>query len=160
MKRERVVPVIIIAVIVIVAAAGGITLAVSPAARQRLALAEPETMGLTASGFVEAEEVAIAPELGGRVVALLVDEGEDVEAGQVLVRLDGTLLEAQIEATQATLDVAQARLAQAQAGARPEQIRQAEAALAQAQAARDGTYQAWQGHWWAPPRPRCPRRSH
>jgi HlyD family secretion protein len=144
MKRERVVAIIIIALIVIVAAAGGITLALSPAARQRLALAEPEASGLTASGFIEAEEVVIAPELGGRVVALLVDEGEDVEAGQVLVRLDGTLLETQIEAAQAALDVAQAGLAQAQAGARAEQIRQAEAALAQAKATRDGTYQAWQ----------------
>ncbi len=99
---------------------------------------------IQASGFIEAEEVAIAPELGGRVVELLVEEGDEVEAGQVLVRLDGTLLEAQIAAAQAALDVAQAQLAQAKAGARLEQIRKAEAQLAQAEAARDGAYQAWQ----------------
>ena len=78
------------------------------------------------------------------MVELLAGEGDEVEAGQVLVRLDGTLLEAQSEAAQAALDIAQAGLAQALAGARPEQIRQAEAALAQAQIARDGAYQAWQ----------------
>ncbi len=148
MKRKRIVPIIIIAVVVIAAAVAGIYFATNPAAwRQvqvQLALAETETSDLTASGFIEAEEVSIAPELGGRVVGLLVDEGDEVKAGQVLVRLDGTLLEAQIEVAQAALDVAEAGLAQARAGARPEQIRQAEAALAQAEAARDGAYQSWQ----------------
>jgi multidrug resistance efflux pump len=105
---------------------------------------QPKTNGLTASGFIEAEEVTIAPELGGRVLELLVEEGDEVEAGQILVRLDGTLLEAQIEAAQASLDLAQAQLAQAQAGARPEQVQKAEADLAQAQAGRDGAYQGWQ----------------
>jgi multidrug efflux pump subunit AcrA (membrane-fusion protein) len=107
-------------------------------------LTQPKASGLTASGFIEAEEVTIAPELGGRVIELLVEEGDDVEAGQVLVRLDGTLLDAQIEAAQAGLDLAQAQLAQAQAGARPEQVQKAEAELAQAQAGRDGAYQGWQ----------------
>jgi HlyD family secretion protein len=106
--------------------------------------AQPEADDLTASGFIEAEEVAVAPELGGRVLELSVEEGDDVEAGQVLAQLDGTLLEAQIEAAQAGLDMARAELAKAQAGARPEQVRKAEANLAQAEAGRDGAYQAWQ----------------
>jgi len=148
MKQEKMVPIVIIALVVIVAAAAGIYLAMNPAAWNQVAvqleLAEPEAGGLKASGFVEAEEVTIAPELGGRVVKLMVDEGDSVEAGQVLLRLDETLLQAQIEAAQAAVDVAQAGLAQAKAGARPERIRQAEATLAQAQAACDGAYQAWQ----------------
>jgi HlyD family secretion protein len=148
MKRKRIVPAIIVAVAVIVVAGVGVYFATHPAAWAQalveLELAEPEAGGLTASGFIEAEEVAVASELGGRVVELLVDEGEDVAAGQTLVRLDGALLEAQIEAARAALDMAQAGLAQARAGARPEQIRQAEAALVQAEAGRDGAYQAWQ----------------
>ena len=148
MKRERIVPIIIIAMVFIGVAAGGIYLAANPAILDQvlveMELTEPETGGLTASGFIEAEEVSIAPELGGRVVGLLADEGDEIEAGQVVVRLDGTLLDAQGEVAQAALDVAEAGLAQALAGARPEQIRQAEAALAQAEAARDGAYQAWQ----------------
>ncbi len=147
MKREKIVSIIVVVVAIVVAVAG-IYFATNPAAWQevlvQMELAEPEAEGLMASGFIEAEAVSIAPELGGRVVELLVDEGDEVEAGQVLLQLDRTLLEAQIEATQAGLDVARAGLAQALAGARPEQIRQAEANLAQAEAARDGTYQAWQ----------------
>jgi len=147
MKRDKMDPIAIIDADVIAAAEAGIYLAANPAARQQvlaqLELAAPETEGLMASGFIEAEEVAIAPELGGRVVELLADEGDEVEAGQVLVRLDATLLEAQIKVAQAGLEVAQAGLVQAQAGTRPEKIRQAEAGLAQAEAARDGAHQAW-----------------
>jgi multidrug resistance efflux pump len=78
------------------------------------------------------------------VIELLVEESDDVEAGQVLARLDGALLEAQIEAAQASLDMAEAQLAQTETGARPEQVREAEADLAQAKASRDGAYRAWQ----------------
>jgi multidrug resistance efflux pump len=120
------------------AAAVGLYFLANPAS------AQPDVGDLTASGFIEAEEVTIAPELGGRVVELLVEEGDVVTPDQVVARLDGALLDAQIGAAQASLDIAQAQLDQAQAGARPEQIRQAEAALAQAQAGRDGAYQGWQ----------------
>ena len=149
MKQNQIVPIIIIAGVLLIAAAAVIYFLANPAAWQSVAgqmdlSSQPKTNGLTASGFIEAEEVTIAPELGGRVLELSVEEGNDVEAGQVLVRLDGTLLEAQIEAAQAGLDLAQAQLAQAQAGARPEQVRKAEADLAQAQAGRDGAYQGWQ----------------
>jgi multidrug efflux pump subunit AcrA (membrane-fusion protein) len=148
MKQKQIVPIVIIIGVVLIAAAAVIYFLVNPAAWQQVAgqmeLTQPKASGLTASGFIEAEEVTIAPELGGRVIELLVEEGDDVEAGQVLVRLDGTLLDAQIEAAQAGLDLAQAQLAQAQAGARPEQVQKAEAELAQAQAGRDGAYQGWQ----------------
>jgi HlyD family secretion protein len=148
MKQEQIVPIVIIIGVVVIAAAAVIYFLANPAAWQQVTgqmnLSQPKTNGLTASGFIEAEEVTIAPELGGRVLQLLVKEGDDVEAGQVLVQLDSTLLEAQIEAAQAGLDLAKAQLAQAQAGARPEQVRKAEAELAQAQASRDGAYQGWQ----------------
>jgi len=148
MKRKQVVPIIIIAVVVVVVAAAGVYFATNPDAWQALqvemAMAEPAADGLMASGFIEAEEVAVASELGGRVIELRVGEGDEVEAGQVLVWLDGTLLDAQIEVAQAAVDVAEAGLAQALAGARPEQVRKAEADLAQAEAAREGAYRAWQ----------------
>jgi HlyD family secretion protein len=148
MKAERIVPIVIIAVVVLGAVAAGIYFALNPAvwaqALVELDLAQAEETGLTASGFIEAEEVAVAPELGGRVVELLADEGEEVEAGQVVVRLGGALLDAQIEVAQAALDVAEAGLDQVLAGARPGQIRKAEAGVVQAEAARDGAYQAWQ----------------
>jgi HlyD family secretion protein len=107
-------------------------------------LMPPATNEFVASGFIEAEEVDIAPELGGRVVALYTPEGAEVVAGQSLVHLDDALLEAQIEAARANVATATAALAQVKAGARPEQIRQAEIAVTQAEAAREGAYQAWQ----------------
>jgi len=147
MKGNRIALIVVVALAVVVAAAG-IAFATSrtgwPLISGQILPSGAQTDGLMASGFIEAEEVTVAPELGGRVVELLVKEGDGVETGQVLTRLDGTLLEAQIEVVQAALDVAQAGLAQVQAGVRPEQIRQAEAALAQAEAGRDGAFQAWQ----------------
>jgi HlyD family secretion protein len=148
MNRERIVPIVIVAVVVVGVAVAAVYVATTPSLLDRvlveMELAEPEAGGLTASGFIEAEEVSIAPELGGRVVELLADEGDEVEAGQVLLRLDGTLLDARSEVAESALEVAEAELNQALAGARPEQIRQAQAALAQAEAARDGAHQAWQ----------------
>ncbi|MDE3091150.1 MAG: efflux RND transporter periplasmic adaptor subunit [Chloroflexota bacterium] len=98
----------------------------------------------TASGFIEGEEITIAPEVGGRIEAITVEEGDRVTAGQELVRLDRAMLNAQIAQAQAGLDTAKAQLAQVKAGARVEDIRQAEAALAQAVAARDGAKRAWE----------------
>ncbi len=92
---------------------------------------------LLASGFIEAEEVEVAAELGGRVVALPFDEGDEVQAGDVLVQLDTALLEAQRDAAQAQLDITVAQRDLLRAGAREEIIRQAEAQVAIAQAAVD-----------------------
>lgn len=59
--------------------------------------------GLTASGDLRPrEEAAVAPEVTGyRVARVLADVGDYVRAGQILVQLDPTLIEAQIAASQA-----------------------------------------------------------
>jgi HlyD family secretion protein len=93
----------------------------------------------TASGYIEGEEVSIASEVGGRIELLAVNEGDPVKAGQELVRIERTVLDAQIAQAQAALDTANAQLAQVKAGPRTEDVRQAEAALAQAMVMRDGT---------------------
>ena len=98
----------------------------------------------TASGFIEGEEIAIAPEVGGRIEVITVQEGDVVKQGQELVRLDRAMLDAQIAQAQAALNTASAQLAQVKAGSRTEDVRQAEAALAQANAARDGAKKAWE----------------
>ncbi|MBK9055502.1 MAG: efflux RND transporter periplasmic adaptor subunit [Chloroflexi bacterium] len=66
---------------------------------------------LTASGTIEAVEIKVSPELGGRVAEVLVAAGDVVEAGQVVVRLDTTLLEGQLAQAQAGLAAANAQLA-------------------------------------------------
>jgi HlyD family secretion protein len=95
---------------------------------------------LVASGNIEAEEVSVAAEIGGRVVEMRVDEGDQVTAGKVVIRLDPTVLLAQREQAraavaqaQAAVDAAQAQLDLARAGARPEEIAAAQGAVAEAQ---------------------------
>ncbi len=105
---------------------------------------EDEPPGLVASGFIEAEEASVTTELGGRIVALYADEGDEVEAGQVLVRLDDSLLVGQIEMAEAELAVAEAQLAQVKAGVSEEALDVAEAQLQQAIAAREAARVAWE----------------
>lgn len=109
-----------------------------------LGLIDPPAYEVIASGFIEAEEIEVAPQLAGRIAALHVEEGDVVTAGTVLAHLDGSLLEARIESSRAGVEVAEAQVAQIEAGARPERIRQAEADLDRAVAARDGAYLGWQ----------------
>ncbi len=100
---------------------------------------------LTASGTIEATEVTVSPELAGRVVEALAAEGNRVSAGQVLIRLDDSLLQAQLKQTEAALAAAQAQHDAAQAnydllksGAQADQIRAAEEAVKAAEAAVSG----------------------
>ncbi len=98
---------------------------------------------LTASGIIEVEEVDLASEIGGRVVAIYVDEGDAVQAGQVLIQLDDVLLRAQLAQAEAAVDAARAALRRVEEGATPEELAQARAALSQALAARSGALEVW-----------------
>lgn len=70
---------------------------------------------LQASGTVEAREVIAAPEMGGRVSEVLVGEGQRVELGDVLLRMDDTLLMAQRDRASAALGSAMSALRTARA---------------------------------------------
>ncbi len=69
---------------------------------------------LAASGTVEAVQVQIAAELGGRVANVLVEEGQQVESGAALLNIDDELYQAQKQRAQAALALAQANLEAAQ----------------------------------------------
>jgi HlyD family secretion protein len=99
---------------------------------------------LSGSGTIEAEDVLITSEVSGRVQSLLVDEGQEVTAGQTLAKLDPALLEAQRDQAAAAVAVAEANLALLKAGSRPEDVAAAQGAVDQARAARDGAAQAYQ----------------
>ena len=96
---------------------------------------------LTASGVIQAEQVAIASEFGGRITEIPWDAGETVAAGELLIRLDTSVLDTEIAAAEALVTVAEAGLAQAEAGVRTGQIEVAQVQLAQAQAARNAATQ-------------------
>ena len=97
---------------------------------------------VVASGFIEGEEVVIAPETSGRIAEMVVDRGDEVQVGDVLVRLDDAVLESQRLEAEAGLAAARANLARVLTGARSEEISAAQAALAQAEAQREGAAQA------------------
>ncbi len=87
-----------------------------------------------ASGYVEATEVRVSPEVGGRIVELKVAEGDRVEVGALIARLDTADAELTIRRAEAERDQAVAQLRLLEAGARPEEIRQAQAQLDSAEA--------------------------
>jgi RND family efflux transporter MFP subunit len=85
---------------------------------------------VSATGNVGAERQATLPfGSSGEIAEVLVKEGQVVEAGDLLARLDTTSLEWQIARSQASLDTAQARLAQAQEPPSEEELASAQAAL-------------------------------
>ena len=65
------------------------------------------------SGFIEARDVDIALEAGGRIIDITAGEGDQVEAGMNLVELDDALLKAQEKQAEATVQLTQAYLQQA-----------------------------------------------
>src|SRR4051794_12026020 len=89
----------------------------------QLAAAAPRSAGsLAASGYVVARrKAAVAAEVTGKVVELLVDEGMVVKAGKVLARLDDVLADkdyglarARVEASDANVSAIAADLADAE----------------------------------------------
>jgi len=86
------------------------------------------------SGSIEADEVRVGSRVGGRVLRVLVQEGERVPEDGVLFELEPfDLLERRAEAA-AVLAERRAELAKLEAGYRPEEIAQAEARVEQLQA--------------------------
>lgn len=118
------------------AAAAAVVLALGAAATWAVRRAPgPEPLAVT--GTIEATQVEVSAKLTGRVVELTVREGQPVERGQLLARLDAAELEAEVQRAAAAALSAQAQLANLEAGARPEEIREAEARAAHAQARLD-----------------------
>jgi multidrug resistance efflux pump len=66
--------------------------------------------GMDASGIITATEFQIASEIGGRVSELFVEEGQKVEAGKPLFKLDDRLMKSQYEQAQAGLKTAEVTL--------------------------------------------------
>jgi HlyD family secretion protein len=87
-----------------------------------------------ARGTVEVPEADIGAMTAARVVAVRVEEGATVRAGDTLALLTQSDLPAQLAAQAARVATAAANLRDLTAGARPEEIRGAEAELAAARA--------------------------
>jgi HlyD family secretion protein len=81
-------------------------------------------------GVVEYDDRVIGFELGGRVVQVAVERGQDVAVGQLLVRLDDGLQLPERDLRAADLAAAQAQLRLLRAGTRGEELRASAAEIA------------------------------
>lgn len=107
----------------------------SRAAHAAAPIASSEVRTLLAPGRVEPHRapVELMFEQPGRIQAIFVEEGDAVQAGQVVARLDDRAFRAQLDAATARVAAARAHLDLLRRGARPEEIA---AARADADAAR------------------------
>ena len=107
-----------------------------------LGLAEPVEEGYVVTGMLEAEVTYLAGSNGGMVLDLLVTEGQRVEEGEVLVRMDTKLLEPLLDVAQARYEASQAQLELVTASLREVDLDVARIALEYAQALEEGATQA------------------
>jgi HlyD family secretion protein len=96
------------------------------------------TSEIQASGMIEAREVDVGPQVGGRVVQVMAQEGQAVKAGDILFRLDDAQLKSQRAQAEAAINTARAQRDQLLAGARPEQLAAAQATITTTRAMLNG----------------------
>src|SRR5262245_40813295 len=101
---------------------------------------------VVAPGVVEpfGGEIDVAGVGGGGSTEILVKEGERVEAGQILARLDDEVQAAQVEAKIARVKAAFAATKRARRGSRPEEKGEAAASAQAAQARADQSREAYE----------------
>lgn len=97
---------------------------------------------LVLSGTIEADEIHVGSKVAGRIAAVLVDEGQEVQEGQPLIRFDRYDLDAKHSDASAAVAQAEATLEKTLNLSRPEEIA---ATRAQAEAARASYEQALAG---------------
>ena len=89
---------------------------------------------IVATGTIEMTEVDVSPQVPARVVAVRVEEGQTVKAGDTLAVLIQATTRAGVAAQEARVRAAGAALKEARAGARPGEIERAEAELRRSEA--------------------------
>ncbi len=91
--------------------------------------------GVTVSGSLRCKQkTAIASELVAAITEICVSEGQAVQAGEPLVRLDDRIIVAECAKSAASLELAGQQLAEMRAGARAEEIAKAQEDINRAQA--------------------------
>lgn len=98
----------------------------------------------TVQGQGEATEIRISGKLPGRVAELYVEEGSHVKAGDTLVRISSSLVDARMEQAKAMETVAQATNAKVDAGTRTQIIQGAHDLWTQAKAASEITKKTYE----------------
>ncbi|MRR38332.1 biotin/lipoyl-binding protein, partial [bacterium] len=86
------------------------------------------------SGTIEVTEVEVSFKVPGRVRERLVDEGEQVKAGQIIARLDDDDLRLEVAQRERDTEAVAANLRELEAGYRKEDIARADAAVSRVRA--------------------------
>ena len=85
-------------------------------------------------GYIEADWTYVAAPASGRIVEQAIREGDTVQTGDFLFRLDSTAEEAAVSEAAARLNQAEAQAEDLSTGARPPEVKRLEARLAEARA--------------------------
>ncbi len=97
--------------------------------------AQDLTVRITASGKVQpVQTVNLSPQAAGILEELFVEQGDRVEAGQVIARMRSNDISPQLNQARARVAQARARLERLRSGNRPQEIAQARANVEQARA--------------------------
>jgi HlyD family secretion protein len=91
----------------------------------------------TYSGTIETREIQVGSKIGGRVMEVAAEEGQQVKNGALLIRFESNDLTEQRRQAQAEVDQQRATLLKMTRGNRPEEIQQAEANAVAMRAALD-----------------------
>ncbi len=98
-------------------------------------IAKNVTLRIEASGKAEPiKNINLSPKSQGTLTSLYVEQGDTVEKGQIIARMDSADVQARILQARANLAQTQAQLEQAENGSRPQEITQARARLRQVEA--------------------------
>lgn len=100
----------------------------------RSAADRPIATDLRIAGNIEAHDSAVSFQVQGRIVALPVQEGQFIQRGDVLARLDDEDYRQQVRVDEATVRTREAELELAMAGSRTQEIQAAKQSLIDAQA--------------------------
>lgn len=105
-----------------------------------------ETPGTLVEGYVTADWLYLAPTQSGRLVALNVDAGDAVQAGEVVFALDDTPQRYTVEQARAERKALEAEHQDLTQGSRPEELAAIDAQIAEARASLEYA-QAEQARW-------------
>lgn len=96
-----------------------------------------QEQGEHAMGIIERDRIVLSAPVAEQITQIAVQEGQQVQQGELLLKMDDTHAQLFVVQKQAALDLASAQLELLQTGARREQIASAEAAVTAAKAQAD-----------------------
>ncbi|MDR3627890.1 MAG: efflux RND transporter periplasmic adaptor subunit, partial [Ignavibacteriaceae bacterium] len=79
------------------------------------------TSQVVIGGIVEVSDVDVASKIPGRIDTIYVAEGDQVQKGQILARLESKEMDAKVEEAKGMMDAAKSKFDMAMNGARPEE---------------------------------------